>query len=279
MARANEPWGRHVLVEFDDRIAWVTLNRPEKRNAMNPALHEEMVRVVEALALDERCGVLVLTGAGEAFAAGMDLKEFVRSAEQGGDSAALLAMRRTAEEWQWRRLRYYPKPTIAMVNGWCFGAGLTPVAACDLAVAAEEAQFGLSEINWGALPAANVIKAVSECMGLRQSLYYAMTGKTFSGVEAAAMGFVNRAVPLPALRKETRNLALLLLEKDPAALRGTKTAVKRVGEMDWDTAADYLYAKLCEVQQLGGGKHRDAAMKAFLDEKKFRPGLENFDSD
>jgi trans-feruloyl-CoA hydratase/vanillin synthase len=245
---------------------------------MNPALHEEMLRVVDALALDERCGVFVLTGAGDAFAAGMDLKEFVRSAEQGGDTA-LLEMRRTAEEWQWRRLRYYPKPTIAMVNGWCFGAGLTPVAACDLALAAEQAQFGLSEINWGALPAANVLKAVSETLGMRQCLYYAMTGKTFTGVEAASMGLVNRAVPLETLRRETRELALALLEKNPAALRGTKAAVKRVRDMDWDTSADYLYAKLCEVQQLGGDKHRGAAMKAFLDDKSFRPGLENFDGD
>ena len=78
MARKKEPWGKTVLVDFDDGIAWVTLNRPDKRNAMSPALNEEMRETVEALAEDERCGVFVLTGAGDSFAAGMDLKEYFR---------------------------------------------------------------------------------------------------------------------------------------------------------------------------------------------------------
>ena len=76
MTAAAEPWGENVLVEFDEGIAWVTLNRPEKRNAMSPALNAEMREVVNALAVDERCSVFVLTGAGESFAAGVDLKEY-----------------------------------------------------------------------------------------------------------------------------------------------------------------------------------------------------------
>jgi trans-feruloyl-CoA hydratase/vanillin synthase len=275
MTSAAEPWGENVLVEFEDGIAWVTLNRPEKRNAMSPALNAEMREVVNALAIDDRCGVFVLTGAGESFAAGMDLKEYFRETDNAPDTV-LLNVRRTAEDWQWRRLRDYPKPTIAMVNGWCFGGAFTPVCACDLAIAAEEATFGLSEINWGILPAGNVTKAVMETIGYRNALYLTMTGESFSGTRAAEMGLVNEAVPLADLRDRTRELAKTLLEKNQTVLRGAKLAMKRVRYMDWEVSADYLYAKMAESLHLGGAENRKDAMKAFLDDKTFKPGVEHF---
>jgi feruloyl-CoA hydratase/lyase len=275
MPSKPEPWGENVLVEFDDGIAWVTLNRPAKRNAMNPALIAEMKLTVEALAIDERCGVFVLTGAGESFTAGMDLEEYFRQTD-GAPDTLLLNIRRLNEEWQWRRLREYPKPTIAMVNGWCFGGGFTPLVACDLAIAAEEAVFGLSEINWGILPAGNVTKAVTEVMGHRDALYYVMTGEPFDGRTAAAKGLVNEAVPRARLRERTRALALILLAKNQTVLRGAKIAMKRCRTMDWDTSADYLYAKIAEALHLGAGAHRERAMQGFLDEKKYKPGLETF---
>ena len=275
MARKKEPWGKLVLVEFEDGIAWVTMNRPEKRNAMSPALNEEMRQTVEALAADERCGVLVLTGAGESFAAGMDLKEYFRETDGAGDNV-ILNVRRVAEEWQWRRLRDYPKATIAMVNGWCFGGAFTPMVACDLAIAANEAVFGLSEINWGIIPAGNVTKATAETIGYRKALYYAMTGETFTGVQAADMGLVNEAVPRRRLRAHTRKLAKTLLSKNQTVLRGVKIAMKRVRYMDWEVSADYLYAKMGEALNFGADKNREKAMKAFLDDKKFRPGVEHF---
>jgi len=275
MSSTKEPWGELVLVEFEDGIAWVTMNRPEKRNAMSPALNEEMQAVVNALATDERCGVLVLTGAGESFAAGMDLREYFRTTD-GAPDTVLLDVRRTAEEWQWRRLRDYPKATIAMVNGWCFGGAFTPVVACDLAIAAESAVFGLSEINWGIIPAGNVTKATMETIGYRNALYYAMTGETFDGKKAAEMGLVNQAVPLDDLRDTTRKLARTLLEKNQTVLRGAKIAMKRVRYMDWEVSADYLYAKMGEALNLGAAENREKAMKAFLDDKEFRPGVEHF---
>jgi len=273
---SGEVWGNNVRVDFDDGIAWVTMNRPEKRNAMSPALNEEMRQTVNALATDERCVVLILTGAGESFAAGMDLKEYFRETD-GAPDTVLLNVRRTAEEWQWRRLRLYPKPTIAMVNGWCFGGAFTPLCACDLAIAAEEAIFALSEINWGILPAGNVTKAVMETIGYRQALYLTMTGEQFDGKRAAEMGLVNEAVPLAGLRARTEELARALLKKNQPVLRGAKIAMKQVRHMDWDMSADYLYAKMGEALQLGAGENREKAMKAFLDDKKFRPGVEHFE--
>jgi feruloyl-CoA hydratase/lyase len=267
--------GETVLVDFYDGIAWVTLNRPDKRNAMNPPMIREMRATIEALATDPRCSVLVLTGAGESFTAGMDLKEYFRETDALPD-VELLALRRENEEWQWRRLRDYPKPTIARVNGWCFGGGFTPLVACDLAIAAEEATFGLSEINWGILPAGNVTKAAIETMGYRKALYYAMTGESFTGRQAAELGLVTEAVPLTKLRERTRAVARVLLEKNQTVLRGAKIAMKRTKSMDWDTSADYLYAKMGEALQLGGAENRTNAMKAFLDDKTFRPGVEHF---
>jgi trans-feruloyl-CoA hydratase/vanillin synthase len=272
----TQPWGENVLVEFDEGIAWVTMNRPAKRNAMNPPLIAEMKSTVEALATDDRCGVFVLTGAGESFTAGMDLREYFRDTD-GAPDAVLLNLRRLNEEWQWRRLRDYPKPTIAMVNGWCFGGGFTPLVACDLALAAEDATFGLSEINWGILPAGNVTKAVTEVMGLRDALYYIMTGEPFDGRTAAQKGVVNFAVPRTELRARTRALAQVLLGKNQTVLRGAKVATKRCRSLDWDSSADYLYAKIAEALHLGGAGNRERAMQGFLDDKKFRPGLETFE--
>jgi trans-feruloyl-CoA hydratase/vanillin synthase len=275
MSSSQDPWGQNVLVEFEDGIAWVSFNRPDKRNAMSPALNEEMLATVRQLAVDDRCKLFVLHGQGDAFSAGMDLKEYFRQTD-GGPDTVLLNVRRTAEEWQWRRLRDYPKPTISMVNGWTFGGAFTPMVACDLSIAAEEAVFGLSEINWGILPAGNVTKAVIECIGYRNALYYTMTGETFTGKQAADMGLVNKAVPLAELRDHVRELAQTLLTKNQTVLRGAKIAMKRVRYMDWEVAADYLYAKMAEALHLGGAENRANAMKAFLDDNTFKPGVEHF---
>lgn len=263
-----------VTTLIENGVAWVTLNRPDKRNAMNPTLNARMHRVLDEIEADKRCGVLVLTGAGDSFSAGMDLKEYFRETEAKGHIAIRRAQR-DAYGW-WRRLRWLEQPTIAMVNGWCFGGAFTPVCACDLAFAAEDAVFGLSEINWGILPAGNVTKGTIETIGYRNALYYTMTGETFNGAKAAEMGLVNEAVPLDQLRERTREVARTLLEKNQAVLRNAKLAMKRTRYMDWEVSADYLYAKLAEALYLGGAENRENAMKAFLDDKTFKPGVEHF---
>src|SRR5579863_6595865 len=236
---ASEP--KPVTVAFDEGIAWVTLNRPEKRNAMNPALNREMLAVLDALELDERCGVVVLTGAGDAFTAGMDLKEYFRETD-GLPPIANARIKRQATDWMWRKLMNYSKPTIAMVNGWCFGGAFTPLVACDLAIAAEDAQFGLSEINWGIIPGGNVTRAAVATMNLRNAMMYILTGRTFDGRKAAEMGLVNEAVPLSGLRDHTRALAKELLGKNPQVLRACKAAVRTVQGMPWDISNEYLQA-------------------------------------
>src|SRR5262249_32263787 len=141
-------------------------------------------------------------------------------------------------------------PTIAMVNGWCFGGAFVPLTACDLAVAADEATFGISEINWGIPPGSLVSRGLVEAVGLREALLYVMTGRTFDGRKAAEMRLVNWSTPRAQLRGEVEALARELLEKNQVVLRAAKLGVKHVQEMNWDTAEDYLYAKVEQSQFL-----------------------------
>jgi trans-feruloyl-CoA hydratase/vanillin synthase len=262
----------NVLVEFEDGVAWVFMNRPAKRNAMSPALNRDMLEVIDALEGDDRCKVLVLTGAGESFAAGMDLKEYFRELDGKGRYATIKS-RRTAYSWQWRRLMFFEKPTIAMVNGWCFGGAFSPLVGCDLAIAADEAQFGLSEINWGILPAGNVTKAVAMTMNWRDGLYYVMTGLPFGGQKAAQMGLVNESVPRAQLRARVRELADILMAKDPGVLKAAKDCFKRVRDLPLDVSEDYITAKLEQMFHINGMDARNEGIKAFLDDKTFKPGL------
>ena len=275
MTANHEPWGNTVAVEIEEQIAWVYFNRPEKKNCMSPTLNREMYATLDALELDARCGVVVLTGKGESWSAGMDLKEYFRDTD-GAPDVVRVRIRAEAAAWQWRKLREYLKPTIAMVNGWCFGGAFVPLVGCDLAIAAEDATFGLSEINWGIPPGGNVPKALAETVSYRDALYYTMTGETFDGKQAAAMRLVNEAVPKEHLAARVRALAKVLLGKDPDILRAARETFKRVDAMDWETANDYIYAKLDAALHKSSGDFRKGAMAAFLDDKTLRPGLQTY---
>ena len=264
-----------VRVSVEERIAWVELNRPEKRNAMNPKMNSEMIEVLETLDADDDAGVLVLSGAGDSFCAGMDLKEYFREVDDA-PAHVQRRVRRDNGDWQIRMLRSYAKPTIAMVNGWCFGGAFIPLVACDLAVAADEAIFGLSEINWGIPPGSVVSRALAETVGSRNALLYIMTGRTFDGRRAAEMGLVNWSTPLSELRIEVEALARELLEKNPVVLHAAKQGFRNCREMGWDVAEDYLYAKLEQSQLLDREAGRDQGLKQFLDEKRIRPGLQTY---
>jgi trans-feruloyl-CoA hydratase/vanillin synthase len=271
----NQPWGNTVDVEFSDDIAFVYFNRPDKKNCMSPTLNREMYATLHALELDDRCKVVVLTGRGEAWSAGMDLKEYFRETDQASDAFKMRTREETAA-WQQVKLRFHAKPTIAMVNGWVFGGAFTPLTSCDLAIAADDAKFGLSEINWGIIPGGNVTKAVADTMGQRNALYYIMTGETFDGKKAAEMGLVNESVPRAQLETRVRELAKTLMAKDPVVLRAAKEVFKRVRFMDWDTSNDYIYSKNDAAFTRSGGEFRGGAMKAFLDDKKLKPGLDTY---
>ena len=263
-----------VAFHVEARIAWVSFNRPDKRNSMNPALNRRMMQVLDELEFRDDVGVLVLTGEGTAWSAGMDLKEYFRETEAKGLGAVRQAQRESYG-W-WRRLRWYHRPTIAMVNGWCFGGGYGPLFGCDLAFAAEDAQFGLSEINWGILPGGGATKIAVELMSFRHAMYHALTGEPIDGRTAAAWGLVNEAVPPAALRERVTQVANVLLQKNPVALKATKDAIRRVKDMTYDNAEDYL-VRAQEAANSFDAAGRHEGIRQFIDEKSYKPGLGAYD--
>src|SRR5215472_16671645 len=263
-----------VVYRVENRIVWLSFNRPEKRNAMSPPLNRRMLQALEAPEFRDDVGVLVLTGSGTAWSAGMDLKEYFRETEAQGLKGTRKAQSE-AYAW-WRKLRWYQKPTIAMVNGWCFGGGYGPLFACDLAIAAEEAAFGLSEINWGILPGGGATKVAIELMSFRDAMYHALTGEAINGRKAAEWKLVNEAVPLAQLQTRVSELAGVLLKKNPVTLKAAKDAVRRVAEMTFDNAEDYLI-RAQEAANFFDNEGRKEGIRQFIDEKSYKPGLATYD--
>lgn len=264
-----------VAVTVKDGIAWVRFNRPEKRNCMSPKLNRQMLRVLTDLEFRDDVGIVVLSGEGTAWSAGMDLKEYFRDTEALG-LPGIRQSQREAYAW-WERLRWFQKVTIAMVNGWCFGGGYGPLYSCDLAFCADEAEFGLSEINWGILPGGGATKVAVELMPMRKAMYHALMGENLTGKQAEAAGLVNESHPVAALEARVNEVAQKLLKKNLDTLKATKDAVRRVREMTYDNAEDYLIRaqEALNFHDKSDGRH--IGMKQFLDEKSYKPGLGEYD--
>jgi trans-feruloyl-CoA hydratase/vanillin synthase len=263
-----------VSYRVKDGIAWVSFSRPEKRNAMSPRLNRRMMEVLDELEHRADVGVLVLKGEGDAWTAGMDLKEYFRETESQGLGAVRKAQRESYG-W-WRRLRWYQKTTIAMVNGWCFGGGFGPLYACDLAICSDEAKFGLSEINWGILPGGGATKVITDLLSMRDAMYYSLTGDMMDGQTASRLRLVNESVPAAKLEARVTELAKKLLEKNWVTLKAAKDAVRRVREMTYDNAEDYLVRAQEAANYFDDGGRKEG-IKQFIDDKTFKPGLSTYD--
>jgi feruloyl-CoA hydratase/lyase len=264
-----------VAFHVTDGIAWVRFNRPEKRNCMSPKLNRQMLQVLNELEFRDDFGVLVLSGEGSSWSAGMDLKEYFRDTEAQG-LRGVRESQREAYAW-WERLRWYQKVTIAMVNGWCFGGAYGPLFACDLAICSDEAQFGLSEINWGILPGGGATKVAAELMPMRKAMYHALLGENLAGRQAEAAGLVNESVPAKQLEARVTDVAQRLLKKNLETLKATKDALRHVREMTYDNAEDYLIRaqEALNWHDKSDGRHR--GMAQFLDDKSYKPGLGEYD--
>jgi trans-feruloyl-CoA hydratase/vanillin synthase len=264
-----------VACTVRDGIAWVKFNRPEKRNCMSPGLNRQMLRVLAELEFRADVGVLVLTGEGSAWSAGMDLKEYFRETEALGLPGVRQAQRE-AYAW-WERLRWFQKVTIAMVNGWCFGGGYGPLFACDLAICSDDAQFGLSEVNWGILPGGGATKVAAELMPMRKAMYHALLGENLTGRQAETAGLVNESVPAAQLELRVTEVANKLLKKNWETLKATKDAMRRVREMTYDNAEDYLIRAQEALNWHDKSDGRHEGMRQFLDDKAYKPGLGEYD--
>jgi len=261
----------NIKIEREGHVTFLVLNRPEKRNAMSPGLHYDVQDALKWLDDDAQTRVLVLTGAGDAWCAGQDLKLYFR--ETANNPVERKKSNTASHNWRWELLTRFTKPTIAMVNGFCFGGAFTQLCACDLAITAEDATFGLSEVNWGILPGGIVSWNLTDMMLPRHAMYYAATGEPFDGKRAVEIGLANFAVPRDELRAKTLEFANKLEKLNPSVLRYTKEAVRAVRHMSADDARDYLGAKQDSLARADKEIADKVGMKKFLDEKSYRPGL------
>ena len=264
----------NVKVELRDGIGWAIMNRPEKRNAMSPQLHFDMEDALARLEVDPDAKVVVITGAGGYFSAGQDLKTFFRELEN--DPLERKKAQRSANAWRWDRMINYDKPTIAMVRGFCVGGAFMQLLGTDFAIAAKNATFSLSEVNWGILPGALVSKVVVDSVLMRHALYYACLGDPFDGDEAARIGMVNYAVPEDELEDAVTKLAEKLMAKSPNVLRATKHAIRKVATMNYDQAYDYLAEKGKAIKVGDREDSYNTGLRQFLDEKSYKPTFEAF---
>ena len=262
-----------ILIDNEDQITTITLNRPTQRNAMNPQMHFEMCDALEELSHDPRTRVLVLTGAGESFCGGQDLKEFFL--DLADDPVGRSRANYASNRWRLQLLRFFPAPSIAMVNGFCFGGAMGVVAACDLAIAAEEATFGLSEINWGIFPGSSLPTALPELVPFRDVMYFTLTGEPFDGRKAAEIRFVNCAAPRAQLKDATWRLAKTLIEKDPAALKAAKEVMKLGRHMNYEETLAWTEAKGRELRLSTSHRWKKGVQQ--FKAGKYRPGMEGYE--
>jgi methylglutaconyl-CoA hydratase len=208
-----------VLHELDARgVATVTLNRPEVGNAYNGELIQGLLSAMDALSKRPELRVVLLAGNGRHFQAGADLT-WINAVRPQSAEENVRVSRATAEAVD--RLNRLPVPTVALVQGGCFGGGTGIVAACDVVIAADNAIFSISEVRWG-LTAAIIIPQLSDAISVRQLRRYALTGERFGAAEAMRIGLAHQVVPLDRLAAAGEETVGRLLENGPVAMAETK---------------------------------------------------------
>jgi methylglutaconyl-CoA hydratase len=250
-----------ILYERCDQVVWVTFNRPEVHNAFNVELIEEMTEAVHRVKDDGAVRIVVLTGKGKSFCAGADLNwlreiigySFKQNLEESRALADVL-----------HQLYELPKPTIAMVNGAAIGGGTGFLSACDMAVASEEAQFGLSEVKIGLVPAA-ISPYVIRKIGESKAREYFLTGKRILAPRAQEIGLVNEVVPLEKLRESVDLLIKNLLTSGPEAMASCKELIKRTSHAQIKDVKEFTANMIASLRVSEEGQE---GMASFLEKRK-----------
>lgn len=209
-----------VLTERDGAVATLTINRPDKRNALSTAVRQAFLAAFQALQDDEQVRVIVVTGAGgQSFVAGADIAEF--------------ETRTPVEQYRVMRapspleaLERSPKPVIAAINGYCLGGGLELAMACDFRIAAEHAMFGQPEINLGIIPGGGGTQRLPRLVGLGHALRMILSGEPIDAAEALRIGLVQEVVAADALLPRVREVAARIAQKSPVALAAAREATR-----------------------------------------------------
>jgi methylglutaconyl-CoA hydratase len=253
---------KHLELQFAARVATVTLNRPEVRNAFNEEVVAELTAVFSELAEREEVRCIVLAGKGPAFSAGGDLSWMQRIAgytreENVADAKALANMLRTIYQC--------PKPTIARVHGDAYAGGTGLVAACDIAVSADSASYCLTEVRLGLVPA-TISPYIVRAMGARAAHRYCLTAERFSAAEAQRVGLVHEVVPADKLDAKVAELAQLLSLGGPAAIKACKATLQDVAGKDiTQLLIDRTVNVIADVRVSDEGRE---GIQAFLEKRR-----------
>ncbi len=209
-----------ILEEREGRVAVLTINRPDKLNALNQAVRDRMLEILQRLEGDDEVGAVVITGAGEkSFIAGADIGEF--DGRSPFDQRHAMRSPRIFDV-----MASFPKPVIAMINGFCLGGGCELAMSCDLRVAADSARFGQPEINLGLIPGGGGTQRLPRLVGSGHALRLILSGDMIGAPEAREIGLVEMVVPAAELKEKTLELAGKIASKSPLTLRVAKEAVR-----------------------------------------------------
>jgi enoyl-CoA hydratase len=209
-----------VLQEREGRVAILTINRPDKLNALNEQVRVELLAHLDAIATDEAVGVVVITGAGEkSFIAGADIGEF--AGRSPFDQRHAMRSPRIFDV-----MAAFPKPVIAMINGFCLGGGCELAMSCDMRVASDKARFGQPEIKLGLIPGGGGTQRLPRLVGLGQAMRLILTGDMVPAAEAKEMGLVDMIVPGEELRAKTLELAAKIAAMSPLTVKVAKEALR-----------------------------------------------------
>ncbi|AWR97540.1 crotonase [Acidianus sulfidivorans JP7] len=209
----------NILSKKENKIGWIILNRPEKLNALNFTMLNEIEEATKQFENDKDVRVIIFTGNGKAFSAGADISQF----KELNPISAINFAKKGREVMDY--IEKITKPTIAMINGFALGGGLELALACDFRIAAEESQLGLPEINLGIYPGFGGTQRLVRLIGKAKAMEIMMTGDRINAKEAERIGLVNKVVPLSNLQEETIKFASKLVEKSPVALAVLKSII------------------------------------------------------
>jgi enoyl-CoA hydratase len=248
-----------ILVERRGSVAIITINRPEKRNALNIQSRAEGAAVLDELRADESVRVVVFTGAGDkAFIAGADIAEFA-------DRTAITQREVMLERGLFNAIDTFPKPVIAMVNGYCLGGGCELALACDVRIASDKASFGQPEINLGIIPGGGGTQRLTRLVGEGKAMELILTGAIIDAQTAFNLGLVNHVVPAEQLEAKTMEIANRIAEKSPIALRLAKEAIKLASRSNLDEG---LRREVDLFALSFSSADKDEGVKAFLEKRK-----------
>jgi enoyl-CoA hydratase len=228
-----------ILVEREGRVAIVTVNRPDKLNALNDQVREEMLEALAAIENDAAVGAVVITGAGEkSFIAGADIGEF--AGRTPFDQRHAMRSPRIFDI-----MASFPKPVIAMINGFCLGGGCELAMSCDIRIASEKARFGQPEIKLGLIPGGGGTQRLPRLVGTGNALRLILSGDMIDAAEAKGMGLVEVVVPHEELRAKTLELAQKIAGMSPLTLKVAKEAVRASEKMSIDEGVNYERDLFC----------------------------------